>query len=106
MIAVDDQRFNYIYFLRQPVEMYPVVDSDPSPDRLFITIEQLSTQDDQLLGWVPARVIDRHTMMQLYPKFKATDHMWWILDTHDVLPDSVLHHVLLGVRDDGQTIYE
>ena len=106
MTPVDDNNFNYIYFLRQPVEMYPVCNQTPRPERLFITIEQLSTQDDELLGWIPARVIDRQSMTQLYPDMKPSSHTWWIVDPHEILPDSMLHHVLLGVRDDNPSIYE
>lgn len=102
MTPVDDEHFNYIYFLRQPVELYPVDNQVQHPERLFETIEQLSTRDDQLLGWVVARVIDRHSMLQLYPDIQPTFHTWWIVDPHEIVPDSMTHQVLLGVIDDLQ----
>lgn len=100
MTPVDDEHFNYIYFLRQPVELYPIHNNIPHPERLFETIEQLSTSDDQLLGWVVARVIDRHSLCQLYPNIKPSHHTWWIVDPHEIVPDSMTHQVLLGVIDD------
>ena len=102
MTPVTDEHFNYIYFLQQPVELYPVDDQVYQPDRLFHTIEQISTQTDQLLGWVVARVIDRHNMLKLYPDTQPTQHLWWIVDPHELVPDCMTHQVLLGVIDDIQ----
>lgn len=106
MTPVDEQHFNYIYFLRQPVEMYPVCNDVQSPERIFTTIELLSTEDDQLVGWISARVIDRSGMIELYPNVKPSFHTWWIVDPHELVPDAMVHHVLIGVRDEQPSIYD